>query len=116
MYAGPFRRGNEPATLATDHPYMRDAVTLGNIKSELLNSGKSYHHTKANAAKKHYKKLTHEVKTMMKQIACVMSEDQLEDGDVELVQSFEDLMDTADAEEPPAVQPPESPIEWEQDD
>ncbi len=97
---GPFRRGNEPATLSTDYPYMRDAVTLGNIKKDLLSSGKSYHHTKANAAKKHYKKLTHEVKTMMKQIACVMNEE--EEGDPEFVQSFEDLMDTA-ADEAPIV-------------
>ncbi len=91
---------------------MRDAVTLGNIKKDLLSSGKSYHHSKANAAKKHYKKLTHEVKTMMKQIACVMSEE--EEVDPEYVKSFEDLMDTtaADQDAPPPLAPL-SPIEWE---
>ena len=75
---GPFRRGREPASFDAAHPHMRDSATLTKIKSDLMrDSVKSYRHTKANAAKRNSNKLSHEVRVMMKQIACVIDE---EDG------------------------------------
>ena len=72
---GPFRRGSEPASFDAAHPRMRDSGTLHKIKSDLLRvSAKSYQHSKANAARRNSNKLSHEVRAMMKQIACVIEE------------------------------------------
>ena len=73
---GPFRRGSEPASFDAAHPHMRDPVTLTKIKSDLLReSVKTYRNTKANAAKRNSNKLSHEVRAMMKQIACVIDDE-----------------------------------------
>ena len=100
----PFRRGNEPANFCADHPHMRDAETLGSIKKEVLSNSNRHltSHSKVNAAKKHSKKLTREVKVLMKQIACVIGD---EDGDQEHVElpNFEDIMDATEAPLPARI-------------
>jgi len=110
---GPFRKGNEPPTFDQQHGHMRDAETLGTIKKEVLSStGKNYVHSKVNASKKHSKKLTREVKVMMKQIACVMGEE--EEGQESSnagAASFEDIMNAAEKPLPLRVTE-EDAIEW----
>jgi TATA-box binding protein (TBP) (component of TFIID and TFIIIB) len=73
---GPFRKGNEPASFDHTRKHTRDAATLGEIKSEFATqqrqSGVAKQHvtvSKDNAAKRNFKKLTHEVKDMMKTLA-----------------------------------------------
>ena len=81
---GPFRRGSEPASFDSAHPTMRDSGTLHKIKSDLLRvSAKSYQYSKANAARRNSNKLSHEVRAMMKQIACVIEEGEAGEGECE---------------------------------
>lgn len=69
---GPFRKGNEPASFDPARPHNRNASTLGGIKTELEHQQHDVikvHASKDNAAKRNSKKLTHEVKDMMKTLA-----------------------------------------------
>jgi TATA-box binding protein (TBP) (component of TFIID and TFIIIB) len=97
----PFRKGNEPADFSEKHSHMRDAATLSSIKKDVLSNTRGAGHQqqgqgKANAAKKHSKKLTREVKQLMKQIECVTNENAADDDENEDVVNFSELIDRVD--------------------